>query len=149
MQRNFQSTGFSQHWKALFNMGKLKSWLNKRAQRHGFFETHYENTKSSTDLAQREEDFGRLREHAHPKNTFKESPTMHSNGQNTRAMPKPTTLRNSRNQQKTKSGLIYGRIENRASAFETSNTRSKRQTRPDHRFILFRRRHLTLVKTIR
>jgi hypothetical protein len=39
----------------------LKSWLNKRAQRNDFFETHYENTKSGTDPGQREEDLRKAR----------------------------------------------------------------------------------------
>jgi len=63
MERNSQSTTFSQHEKARFNIRKLKSRLNKRACVRGFFETHYRNTKSSTEPAQREEALGR---HAFP-----------------------------------------------------------------------------------
>jgi hypothetical protein len=44
MERNFQSTGFSQHWKSRFSIGKLKSWFNKRACVRVFFETHYEKS---------------------------------------------------------------------------------------------------------
>jgi len=61
MERNSQSTGFSQHWKTRFTMGELKSWLNKRVCVRGFFETHYENAKSSTDPAWREEDSRKAR----------------------------------------------------------------------------------------
>jgi hypothetical protein len=56
MERNSQSTGFSQHEKARFNIQELKSWLNERACVRVFFETHYGNTKRGSDLAEREED---------------------------------------------------------------------------------------------
>jgi len=41
MERNSQSTTFSQHEKTHFNIHKLKSWLNNRACVRVFFETHY------------------------------------------------------------------------------------------------------------
>ena len=46
-------------------------------------------------------------QHATAKEHFKERITMHLNGQNTRATPKPTTLRNSRNHRNTKPRLNH------------------------------------------
>jgi hypothetical protein len=47
MERNSQSTGFSQHWKARFNIQELKSWLNEPACVRGFFETHYRKRRGA------------------------------------------------------------------------------------------------------